>query len=186
MPRNILNIFTPLTFLRLQSPGLKLFQWTIPGFLAVLSVFLYWQADTKPQLFVDKGIVISINGLLSILIAFYIAALAAVAAFPNPILDQTMKGRPPELHTTRGGHPHIELMTRRRFMAILFGYSSFLSIVIYALGLASLSAYGVSTSFNNDSNLAYFLVAIYSFILASLLSTTMLGLHYLIDRMHRD
>lgn len=181
-----LKILTPLTFLRLQSPDLRAYQWTIPAILTLLGLAGFYVLPIKPPLFTDKGLVNTINGLLTTLIGFYIAALAAIATFNNATLDNVMKGRSPTLIGFRQGEKIEEQLTRRRFLVILFGYCAFVSIMLFAFGVLSLL---IAPSLAKSAWLAglrFVWLAIYFCISASLLVVTLLGLHYLIDRIHRE
>lgn len=181
-----LKILTPLTFLRLQSPDLRTYQWIMPSLLALAGLAAFYLLPVAPPLFTEKGLVNTINGLLNTLIGFYIAALAAVATFNNSALDQVMKGRPPTLANHRQGERSEEKLTRRRFLVILFGYCAFTSIMLFAFGVISLI---VAPSLAQSTWLPVLRAAwllIYFAMAASLFIVTLLGLHYLIERMHRD
>lgn len=180
------KLLSPLLFLRLQSPDLFRYQWGIPGLLTAAALSLYYLLPIEPLLLGDKGLVVRINGLLSTLIGFYIAALAAVATFPSETLDQKMKGRAPTLNYRRGGEKRIETLTRRRFLAILFGYSAFLSITIYGLGIITFAMEPSVPSGTLRWLLEFAWIVAYAFMLASLTVVTLLGLNYLIERMHRE
>ena len=126
---------------------------------------------------------------MGFLIGFYIAALAAVSSFKNKSLDKEMKGRAPKLTYMRKGCRNEESLTRRRFLAALFGYCAGLSIFLYILGIMRLHFGLVKTI---DTNTASYVGIIWNFFgltyvwaLSSLLVVTLLGLHYLIERMHR-
>lgn len=181
-----LKILTPLAFLRLQSPDLRAYQWTIPAVLGALALVAFYLLPSKPPLFTEKGLVNTVNGLLNTLIGFYIAALAAVAAFNNPTLDQVMKGRPPTLTVYREGVQTKEQLTRRRFLVILFGYCAFISIMLFTLGVLSLILAPSLASASWMPTLRLVWLGVYFSMAASLLVVTLLGLHYLIDRMHRE
>ena len=71
---------------------------------------------------------------MGILIGFYIAALAAVSSFRNDTLDRELSGRPVKLVNARQGKKKEEILTRRRFLAVLFGYCAVLSICLYIAG----------------------------------------------------
>lgn len=179
------HLLTPLSFLRVRSPDLAVYQWQLPAILSVIAIVGYHLLPVAPPIFSDQGLVNTVNGLLSTLIGFYIAALAAVAAFPSPILDAEMKGRSPTLTTYRQSQKIEEKLTRRRFLVILFGYSAVVSIALFGFGVVSRmispSLAGVPGS---DVLKAIWLTAYFS-LASSLVVSTLLGLHYLIDRMHR-
>ncbi|MCB1509637.1 MAG: hypothetical protein KDJ36_01945 [Hyphomicrobiaceae bacterium] len=180
------KLLTPLSFLRLESADLFRYQWGIPGALTIASLIVYYILPTEPLLLGSEGLVARMNGLLGTLIGFYIAALAAVATFPNAKLDETMKGRAPKLAYQRGGENRVETLTRRRFLSVLFGYSAFLSIALYGFGILT---FAIEPSIEQGllrRILSVVWIASYAFMLNSLTVVTLLGLSYLIERMHRD
>lgn len=181
-----LKLLTALSFLRLQSPDLRQYQWAIPAAMTAVALLGFYMLPAKPSLFTEKGLVNTVNGLLNTLIGFYIAALAAVATFSNPSLDQLMKGRTPTIMNYRQGEVSEEQLTRRRFLVILFGYCAFLSILLFSLGVCSLL---VAPSFAEVawvSVIKFVWLLVYFFMASSLFVVTLVGLHYLIDRMHRE
>jgi hypothetical protein len=126
---------------------------------------------------------------MGILVGFYIASLAAVSSFSNNNLDQVMKGRPPTLTTVRKGEEIKETLTRRRFLATLFGYCATLAIILYIFGVcyahvtvAPPSALWARMTLSFFGQVAW---GLYVWIISSLLVVTLLGLHYLVERMHR-
>lgn len=183
------KVFTVFSFLRLSSVDIRWFQWTYPtalflivfvGFHSFGSVWFNYDAD---------NLVADLNSLMGILVGFYIAALAAVSSFTNENLDQVMKGRAPTLTVIRKGNEIKETLTRRRFLAILFGYCATLSICIYVFGVFSLHVSLSSTAPTWTNNLVWLtsqvVWAVYIWMICSLLVVTLLGLHYLVERMHR-
>jgi hypothetical protein len=188
--RTYLKLFTALSFFKIKSPDLFWFQWIYPIIFCITLQIIFWLLPSKPHIFGDAGIVNSTNGLLNTLIGFYLAALAAIASFPNNALDLNMKGRTPEIYLNRGGKKILEKLTRRRFLCILFGYCTFVSIFIYFLGVISSFLLPSLLSIPFFIKWKYFFkfgwLSIYLFLSSSLLITTLLGLHYLVDRMHRD
>ena len=123
--------------------------------------------------------------MLNTLIGFYIAALAAIAAFPNKLLDEPMKGQGPTIGRWHQGARIDERVSRRRFLVILFGYCAFLAIAIFGVGVVStMGAPSIATA-KWMAGYRVVWLAVYFAMSASLLVATLLGLHYLIDRMHR-
>ncbi|MBC6442650.1 MAG: hypothetical protein GDA53_05905 [Rhodobacteraceae bacterium] len=165
------------------------YQWIYPTVLSVI-VFVGFHCIGSVWLSYDTSMLVGdINSLMGILVGFYIAALAAVSSFTNENLDQVMKGRAPTLTTVRGYQEIKEKLTRRRFLAVLFGYCATLSIVIYIFGvwLAHISVNSSGGMWVDDLGAfagACVWVA-YTWMISSLLVVTLLGLHYLVERMHR-
>lgn len=131
-----------------------------------------------------------VSGLMGLLFGFYIAALAAVASFRNDTLDKELSGRPVKLMSSRQGKRQEEVLTRRRFLAIVFGYCASLSVCMYVVGVierhvvigAGVEPWLHQILFNGRE----IVLALYAWALASLVVATILGLHYLVDRMHRS
>lgn len=66
----------------------------IPASFALVATLATWYFDIALGFFSDSGFVPGIINLLNLLIAFFIAALAAVATFNRAGLDDPMKGEP--------------------------------------------------------------------------------------------
>lgn len=184
------HLFTPLSFLKLKSPDIVWYQWWYPLLLCVIGQLIFWSLPIQPNIFGANGIVDSVVGVLNMLIGFYIAALAAVASFQSETLNKSMKGRAPTIKVNRKGQETDEVLTRRRFLCILFGYCAFVSIFLYCVSVVSgiiLPSLNEAAFFVNFRGFIKFIwLTVYFYFVASLFATTLLGLHYLIDRMHRE
>ena len=188
--RKHIKVFTVFSFLRLRSPDIRWYQWVYPTlfFLLFYVVELFvndvwFNSLDRPKLIAD------INDLIGFLVGFYIAALAAITSFKNESLDKEMGGRTPKLVHVRQGRSIEEKLTRRRFLAVLFGYCAGLSIFLYIFGMVSLH-FELSKLMDTDLTSTITIVwkicgVAYIWALSSLLVVTLLGLHYLIERMHR-
>ena len=130
--------------------------------------------------FDERNILSDLISLLGVLVGFYIAALAAVASFKSEFLDGKLRGRPTTLNYLRRGKKETEILTRRRFISVIFGYCASMAIVLYIFGLCLLYARMSDPVFGSVA------VAVFFWGLSSLFVVTLLGLHYLVDRMHRD
>ena len=186
---NLRKGLTSLQFLKLKSSDLAFFQYVFPTlgtlFILVGLTFL------SEWFIVDHGaMVASLNSFIGILIGFYIASLAAITSFPSENLDAGMKGNTPTLEKSVKGRRIVERLTRRRFLSILFGYCSLVSVIIYIFGFLWL---GVKLSSSSPDMIIIIndfirwpLLTLYTWLCFSLLTTTLLALHYLIDRVHRS
>lgn len=187
--RQHLKVFTAFTFLRLRSPDIAWYQWVYPTFVLALGYSFYFAFGRNGLAFDFGALIAEANTLMGILIGFYIAALAAVSSFSNEFLDEKMKGRAPTLTVFRQKEEIKETLTRRRFLSILFGYCATVAIVLYILGVlkanVSVSASAPTWLVDWSSIASYAFWLLYSWFASSLLIVTLLGLHYLIDRMHR-
>ncbi|WP_300057168.1 hypothetical protein [Sulfitobacter sp.] len=182
---NANTLLTAFTLFRLRGGNLPYFQYVYPTLLTllVLGVFNEWGS-----LFITvdvEKVVASATTLMGVLVGFYIAALAAVTSFPNDNLDNPMAGRSTMLREKCGRG--TEEVSRRRFLSILLGYCAFLSILIFLTGSISTA---ISLKPQYQGGIAEALTAaywaIYTWMISSLSTITLLCLHYLIDRMHRD
>lgn len=183
------KVFTVFSFLRLRSPDIFWYQWIYPTVLfAVLFGGFHWWGDRFLS-FDGNKLIVDINALMGILVGFYIAALAAVSSFTNENLDQIMKGRAPSLTSVRKGNEIKETLTRRRFLAILFGYCATLAIILYVIGVFQAHITVTQPSAHWAQVVMSFagqaMWGLYVWIISSLLVVTLLGLHYLVERMHR-
>lgn len=165
-------------------------QWQFPGIITALIMIILMLVSKKPHVLGPTGLVDAVNSLLAVLVGFYIAALAAVASFPSEALDQEMRGRCPTLKVKRGGEVFEEKLTRRRFLCIVFGFCSFIAMIIYFIGvgtrIVSPSVEWRGPSFLGWPLLELLWLLVYSGGLSCLAVATLLGMHYLVDRMHRD
>lgn len=182
---NANTLLTAFTLFRLRGGNLIYFQYVYPTALTlfILVVFNKW-GSTYLTIDVTK-VVASATTLMGVLVGFYIAALAAVTSFPNDNLDNPMAGRTTTLREKCGRG--IEEVSRRRFLSILLGYCAFLSILIFLTGSIS-SAISVKPHYQGDVTHALITAywVIYTWMISSLSTITLLCLHYLIDRMRRE
>lgn len=187
-----MKLFSPLSYLRIRHEEKRWYDYRIPALLATLVAFAYYFSSNKIPLIGSNGLLLHVNGLLQVLIGFYIAALAAVSTFTNSSIDEVMAGEPPTLYEKfRGQKIQVEL-TRRRFVCYLFGYLALVSFVQFCIGLICiLIGKSLGTwvaSFTSVELLFWFKTAFifgYSLILFNIITTTLLGLYFLSVRFHQ-
>lgn len=199
-------IFKPLNYLSIKwevegSTSKKTFDTTIPLIISiVLSVLLVGmeylfgsETDKSVNIFASEisGL---LAGFLQTIPGFYIAALAAIATLTSPTMDRPMDGIPPtkKVHTIdMDGNPidKDEPLERREFLARLFSYLSFISLVLYFSILIlqymyQLKIFAVGQGFYSA---IYFLCLVaFNFLLVQLMFLTFLGLYYLGQRIHEN
>lgn len=182
------QFITPLSYIKIKHPVKPWFDWYVPLLLTLLACFLLFILPKGFSLLGGHGLVFIITDLVKILVGFYIASLAAIATFQKPDMDEMLSGEPATLDVKRKGHDKIVSLSRRRFLCFLFGYLAFMGIVIYFAGaLATLLASNF-TSFASGGLggfIRWLFTFCYIFLTANLISTTMLGLHFMTDRIHR-
>lgn len=100
-----------------------------------------------------------------------------------------MPGEPPvRLEHRVNTETYFENLSRRRFLSFLFGYMSFLTLVLYVVGYVYLitDRYWLANAAPLWRPTIFRIFwCIYVFALANLLSISLLGLFYLTDRIHR-
>ncbi|MBL1419558.1 MAG: hypothetical protein COC24_003515 [Alphaproteobacteria bacterium] len=144
---------------------------------------------TKVNVLGAGGFVSALNQLLSILVAFYIASLAAVSSFSSSYLDKKIAGLPIRLNVIHQRKKNVIELTRRMFLSTMFGYLAFISIFIYVLGVLAIQL-GADIAVLLEDYIAintsrFIFVTAYTLLCTNLLFTTLLGLHYMSDRIHR-
>lgn len=171
------------------------YDFVIPGVFALVATIAMWRFEFSLGLFKDTGFISGVINLLNLLIAFFIAALAAVATFDRPGLDDPMKGEP-ALMKRRNSKGVIKdtILTHRQFICYLFGYLSFSSIMmLLALYAIRLVGSGVVEALDFDLTIAQIVIAIKSvtrligslvffFLFGQIIVTMLLGIYFLADR----
>lgn len=171
-------VLTPIDYFFIKHNEKKWFDFVLPAAASFLAVLIILSLP-KTISFLGKDSLISlVNGILQILSGFYIASMAAVATFQKNGMDDVMNGVPPKL---RGKN-----LTRRKFLTYLFGYLAFSSISLYFLGGAlQLSSDSIKEiSFFSTTYSKAFFMFVYMFFVGNILSTTALGMYFMINKMH--
>lgn len=176
----IKKVLTPVDYIRINHPEKRWFDFYVPIFFAVIVSICVFMLPKHIALIGKDGLVSLTNGILQILSGFYIASMAAVATFQKDGMDAVMDGYPP---TLRGKD-----LTRRKFLTYLFGYLAFLSIAMYFLGgTAQILSKNISEiDFFKISAIKYSLLGVYLFFIFNILTTTVLGMYFMIDKMHEN
>lgn len=182
------TLLSPLKYLKATNDHKFSWDWTIPVIMAIIGTVCVWVLPKPIALLGDKGLVYWVNGLLQMLVGFYIAALAAVASFDRASLDQVIEGEGVSLYVWRDGEHIKRSLTRRAFISLMFGYLAWLAIALYCAGLA------VSVLHENIAllvpalldSLRLAFVFIYGFFFSQMLCITLVALFYLSDRIHRQ
>jgi hypothetical protein len=174
-------LFTWARWLTLRHATLTVTNLWLPGVGAGIAfAFLVFGPDINVAH--EFGIIQQVNGLLQILAAFFVAALALVAGFPGDALDRPMGGIRPHF----AGVDEPIFPTRREVLGYLFAYLSAVSIIMYLCG-------GFMMSIVNPAQVSWLksfleftdgwgrvvVAACYGGVLLHLFGTTLLGLHYL-------
>ncbi|MBQ4676137.1 hypothetical protein H9X88_24310 [Aeromonas hydrophila] len=175
------KLLKPLHYVQISSTEKRWFDFGLPLVFATISILIIYVFLPQPLSFIGKDSVISLsNGILQILSGFYIASMAAVSTFNREGMDDLMEGS--DIPMLRG-----EPLSRRSFLSYLFGYLAFMSIVMYfAGGLAQLASGTIHSFCIEHPYGKVALATLYLLVLWNILFTTVLGMHFLIDRIHRS
>lgn len=183
------QLLTPFRYLRIELPLKWKVDFGLPLVLGGVMTALVLTIHPGMHLFGEGGFVELFTNLLRILVGFYIAALAAVATFQSPTLDQRLDGDDAILPDCIRGVPLRVKLTRRRFLSLLFGHLAVMAIFLYFIGgFAALLSEGLNAlvSEANKGWMKALFIFVYSTASAHLLTVTLLGLFYLSYRIHRS
>lgn len=181
------RILTPLAYLRVKRNGKWTEELVLPFLLSAATVAAVYALGEKFSVYGNPGLINSITSYFQLLSGFFITALAAIATFNRQGLDDPMLGDPPTLTHAKDYQP--EMLSRRRFLCFLFGYLAFGSLVIYFSGtIITLAAPVLNTSFSDTIRplIKWGALLGFTFLSFNILLTSLLGLYYLTDRLHRD
>ncbi|HGS4822175.1 TPA: hypothetical protein ACMDPZ_002466 [Vibrio cholerae] len=97
------QVSRPFGFLFIRGiKGKYLYDWILPVLLTVLTIILICSSDIATYSNINDSVINGIVGFISTLPGFYIAALAAVVAFQNNLLDEGLDG-------TFGKRPYVHV-----------------------------------------------------------------------------
>lgn len=183
------QLFTPLNYIRIRRGTVKMwYDWYMPIAISGMVVLILSLSGWKINTFGPGGLIEQVVELLKMLIGFYIASLAAVATFPSAVLDQGLAGNQATLATQRRGSAITISLSRRRFLSYLFGYLAFMSLVLFVSGMAINLLTPLAKVYISYSYIPWvkgITSFVYLFWVFNVLVATLLGLHYLTDRIHR-
>jgi len=172
-----------------RHPQKRGFDLWIPLVITTGLVVLAAVLPSPVRFVAEKGVIEQVNELLQVLVGFYIAALAAVATYTHPSLNQKFAGAAAVLpQRIKGSDDKGKELTRRQFLSMMFAYLALLSLILYFSGIL------VSTfspllshipSILGRSIVRSIVMIVYTFGCAQLVVITLLGLYYLGDRLHR-
>lgn len=181
-------IFSPLSYLRIRH-GLKpIADWLYPAIFAAVSCVLIFTFGQKGAISGGGGLVDRLVLVCSVLPGFYIAALAAIATFNRPHIDELMEAPSPTLTVKIGGKKNVIRLTRRRFLSHLFAFlcweSLFLLMSCVFAGIIGKGVIEAVPKFASHSVVIVFCFVITLFFW-QMICVTCLGLYYLGDRLFR-
>lgn len=183
------KLLRPFDYLRIKHDIKERYDFLFPFCISAAFTAIFFSLPVTPQIFGSEGLISNVISTIQILTGFYIASLAAIATFNKDGLDDVMKGTPPTLSSTIKGKKANVALTRRKFLCLLFGYLSLTSIMINLMSICAKLVYPSLLALHLSPELffliKYFSIIIYFFVIANLFVTTLIGLYYMSDRIHR-
>lgn len=169
----------PLSYYCIKHADRFLYILWLPLILSTLTISLSY-FSTIDTFINENGIISKVNSIISGLPGFFIAALAAVATFNKPEIDEEITPRLYIKIKISGAYEKIPL-SRRRFLCVLFSNLTMVSLLL-----------SVTTSILINMNLTievYTLLKvagalIYFFIVWQMITSTLIGLFYLGEKIH--
>lgn len=171
---------SPFTYLRIKHNDHHLYTIALPLMFAIALSALTLLFVPHSSYAGQDGMIHGIAKFIGSLPGFFIAALAAVATFNKPDIDNLMQN-PPEIPVEYEGQTTMVKMTRRRFLCVLFSYLAAMSITLI---IATKIFVSISIPQPFTIPLSWLGVIAFYFGLSQMLVASMLGLYYLGERMH--
>lgn len=182
-------------FLRVQYPNsgdsLRSLLYILPCALALVFCLFFGLIDCNSKTDVNifkHSAFDNISTFVQILPGFYIGALAAIASYNYAPMDNVMSLPAPFLAEPVAGGFRESKLSRRRYLTLLFGYLSAISILsavfifivrlVYAVNIFAVSAIIYSSVY-------YVIAFVFFFVFWQMIMVTLFGIYYLADRMHR-
>jgi hypothetical protein len=182
------QLLRPLSYMSIRDESKWKIDILLPAIFSLLFLIVILALPKTPVVFGSSGIIALFVGLLQILPGFYLTALAAVATFNRPDMDQLLPKPAPTVNISVSGKPHTIELTRRRMLSMLFGYLTFICFSMYfASAISLIVAPGLNelvAAYLHPWIVRAFLI-VYGFFMGQLIFVTMFGLYQLSDRMHQ-
>jgi len=183
-------------FAGVEHDDLKFGLRVMPVIIGVLAGVVFAILPDKPALTGEGSLSRHLLSVFSTLPGFFIAALAAISTFPRPEMDDTMPAPAPRLKLRVGNDSDWVDLTFRMFLSHLFAYVTtlaFLAVFIF-VGVDLLHQSGDAlmqralpptwlSSWSHVLNAGYVALAIS--LTANIVLTTLLGIYFLAERIHR-
>ncbi len=182
------EVLSPLSYLRINHKNKWKLDWLWPAVLAAATCALVLIFGQKGAIGGKDGLADKLIVFCAALPGFFIAALAAIATFNKPDIDELMPDPAPQISIQIRGEDNRISLTRRRFLAYLFSFLCAESIAIMALcAFAPLIWPGVASIL--PQHFLPLLSGTFCFVLLyffwQMIFATFLGLYYLGERLHQ-
>lgn len=179
----VYQLTRPISYLLLNHSAGKVYNWRIPFVLALLSAVLLFVCFDVVTIATKDGLIDQLAGFITGLPGFLIAALAAIATFNRPVIDQEMIEGP--TITIKVGNTKIEnsQLTRRDFLLRLFAYLTVLSIfLVIFVKVAMVVTLPASIALYGQ----WLFVVVFLLLFWQLLVLLLFGMYYLCERLNMN
>lgn len=178
MKHILYQLSRPFSYLQITHNSSKNYNVVLPAIFTSISLFIAYNYIAPEEVFKNGGLIDGITSFLESLPGFFIAALAAVATFNKPGMDDLMYD-PPKLRVLFYREKITVEMTRRRFLCVLFAYLTAVSILLVVA-----AKFGLAIDLP-ESKMAFAWLGfiLYFFIFWQMLVSTFLGLYYMGERL---
>lgn len=191
------QLFSPLVYLRIYQGPDRLFKskrfydFVLPIVLGVITGIIQYLLPIQPALIGDGGIFEAISDLLRLLVAFFIAALAATATFDRPTMDEPLRGHPAYLDVWDSSRQMDvqKSLTRRQFVCHMFGYLAFVSLFLFVCIMFASAIHPTWNALVEEEvrGIARIIISFGFWIMFwNIIVTTLLGIYFLSDRMQHE
>jgi len=179
----VYQLTRPISYLLLHHPAGKIYNWRIPLVLTFLSGSLLYLSFDVTTIAAKDGLIDQLSGFIASLPGFLIAALAAIATFNRPVIDQEMIEGP--TITIFIGNIKIEnsKLTRRDFLLRLFAYLTVLSIFLVIFVKVAMAT---TIAINMAVYAQWFFVGVFLLFFWQLLVLLLFGMYYLCERLNMN
>lgn len=181
-------LISPLTYLQIRHEAKRWADWGYPAVFTLASSYLILKHAPAGAIAGQDGLVSKLLIVSSVLPGFYIAALAAIATFNRPDIDELMPAPAPTIVHRIGGQKNEIQLTRRRFLTHLFAFLCFESLAVMVTCMfASLVGPSILVSFLVPVAYCIKVGSVFLLLLMfwQMIFGTLLGLYYLGDRLYR-
>jgi hypothetical protein len=189
----------PINYLRIRNGdgwfhSKRTYDFVLPCLLALAACAYFWWLSISFAVFDHPVLIKRISDLLALMIVFYMAALAAVATFDRDGIDNELEGEPAILSVRDPNNADRlidKTLSYRQFISYLFGYLSFLSLMLYVFVIACEDGWKkLEIHFQPDATIYHVLTTyidpLLSFLLFAAMSqlviTSLLGIYFLTER----
>ena len=187
------QLLVPLNYLRIKHGEGILYSkithdFVLPAIFAAITLIVFIYLDAPLKIFGSPETTKRITDLLQLMMVFYLAALAAVATFDRKGIDTPLKGGDATLKIRGKAQP----LTHRQFISYLFGYLSFVSLILFVFMTAGDLMHDKLKEIlqKHPDTLQFLLVWInppvfflFLMLLWQLTLTSLLGIYFLTDRL---